>query len=678
VLSALLLVVALAMIKSVAHRSHAANHTRQQLTFEDRVAAQRAIEEVYWRRRIWPKNNPQPKPPLDHVMPDAAIRAKVEDHLRKSAALDIYWQRPITPDELQAEIGRMARQSKQPDALGELWAALGNDPLLVAECLARPLLADRLLRERYAADERFHGESRRRAEAELNWPDAAHRLREMSGEYREVEWRLVEDAAQREVTARDGVVALQPAEWRAQMERLQRMFDPAPDGVPQYRFRRKGLVNEPLPPEGGTTNAVSPRLLPLGQVSALQEDEERRYAAAVLEQSARRVKVAMVEWRKAAFDEWWGRVKAEMAMDVAAASGEYRLPEIEAQPGSCFTDAWRFTSQTGAPSARANHTAVWTGSEMIVWGGLTGSGEVNTGGRYNPATNSWSAANTADAPIARSRHTAVWTGSEMIVWGGENINSIFGTGGRYNPASDTWGTTNTTGAPTPRRMHTAVWTGSEMIVWGGFVATGGRYNPTTNTWITTSTTGAPTARVFAIGSQGAVWTGREMIIWGGSVDLDPMSGRPNDGGRYNPATDMWTATNTVGAPTARDLHTAVWTGSEMIIWGGRVNSFDYLATGGRYNPTTNTWTATSTTGTPGERVAHTAVWTGSEMIIWGGSPIFDPPRGGRYNPMTDTWLATSLDSHGKSLLNIFRQKTFWNPCVYWLSGLNGVNLIVEI
>ena len=54
------------------------------LNLEERVEAQRAIEEVYRRHRIWPKENPTPKPPLSAVMPDAAIRAKVEDYLKKS------------------------------------------------------------------------------------------------------------------------------------------------------------------------------------------------------------------------------------------------------------------------------------------------------------------------------------------------------------------------------------------------------------------------------------------------------------------------------------------------------------------------------------------------------------------------------------------------------------------
>src|SRR5262249_36518611 len=65
-------------------QGHAANHKSRQLTFEDRVAAQRAIAEVYHQRRIWPAEHEQPKPQLDEVLPDEAIRAKVEDYLRQS------------------------------------------------------------------------------------------------------------------------------------------------------------------------------------------------------------------------------------------------------------------------------------------------------------------------------------------------------------------------------------------------------------------------------------------------------------------------------------------------------------------------------------------------------------------------------------------------------------------
>ena len=72
---------------------------------------------------------------------------------------------------------------------------------------------------------------------------------------------------------------------------------------------------------------------------------------------------------------------------------------------------------------------------MIVWGGWAFA-FYNTGGKYNPVTDSWTATSTADAPNARFRHTAVWTGSEMIVWGGEDNANDLSTGGRYNPAND--------------------------------------------------------------------------------------------------------------------------------------------------------------------------------------------------------------------------------------------------
>jgi hypothetical protein len=100
-------------------------------------------------------------------MSQAQLERKVEDYLRNSQALEDYWQRPITADQLQAEMERMASHTKQPGVLREIFAALGNDPFVIAECLARPVLAERLIAELYAHDQRFHGELKRRAEAEL-------------------------------------------------------------------------------------------------------------------------------------------------------------------------------------------------------------------------------------------------------------------------------------------------------------------------------------------------------------------------------------------------------------------------------------------------------------------------------------------------------------------------------
>src|ERR1700758_2573627 len=116
--------------------------TQRTLSFAERVSYQRAIEDVYWRHRIWPKERPGPKPSLHAVMSQAQLEKKVADYLRKSQALEDYWRRPITAEQLQAEMDRMAKHTKQPEVLRELFEALGNDPFVIAECLARPALGE--------------------------------------------------------------------------------------------------------------------------------------------------------------------------------------------------------------------------------------------------------------------------------------------------------------------------------------------------------------------------------------------------------------------------------------------------------------------------------------------------------------------------------------------------------
>src|SRR6266853_3949136 len=93
-------------------KAKAANPAVAGLTFADRVAYQRAIEEVYWRHRIWPTERRDPKPSLNAVMSQEQLETKVTDYLRKSQALENYWHRPITAEQLQAEMDRMAKNSR--------------------------------------------------------------------------------------------------------------------------------------------------------------------------------------------------------------------------------------------------------------------------------------------------------------------------------------------------------------------------------------------------------------------------------------------------------------------------------------------------------------------------------------------------------------------------------------
>jgi hypothetical protein len=67
---------------------------------------------------------------------------------------------------------------------------------------------------------------------------------------------------------------------------------------------------------------------------------------------------------------------------------------------------------------------------------------VQTSGRLRPPL----------MPPEREGHMAIWTGSEMIVWGGVGYYGVLNTGGRYNPSPDSWTLTSLTNAPTRIEM----------------------------------------------------------------------------------------------------------------------------------------------------------------------------------------------------------------------------------
>ena len=600
-----------------------ANVSQRTLTFAERVAYQQAIEDVYWRHRIWPKEHRNPKPSLDAVMTQTQLEKKVVDYLRKSQALEDFWHRPITADQLQGEMDRMAKRTRQPEVLRELFQALGDDPFVIAECLVRPALADRLLATWYSYDQRMHDGLKRRAESELQVRPSLDQMRQLSGNYSETELLKADTGYEENRHALRQRVELNSRKWNGTVRKSAAMFGRSPVGA--------GVS----PAKAATLTQIK-----IGVLSPLQEDETRFYATAVLEKTDQRLTLATVSWLKESLELWLARSESQVRTETKTQNPGYTLPMVLEGTG-CLDNTW--TTTAGPPDGRYGHTALWTGSEMIIWGG----GEYfiypylfvrNTGARYNPSTDTWTATNATNAPTGRVSQTAVWTGTDMIIWGGaDGLFSVTNTGGRYNANSDSWTATSTINAPTARVGHVAVWTGSEMIVWGGTgpLDTGGKYNPNTDSWTTTSTTNAPTARYGAT----AIWTGSEMVLWGGTDDLTGL----NTGGRYNPSTNSWTPTSTSNAPTGRYEHAAVWTETEMIIWGGYdVDNNLYLNTGGKYNPTSNTWVATSTTNAPPGLALHRAVWTGSLMIVWGGfDQVTISNAGGRYNPATNSWTATS-------------------------------------
>ena len=635
------------------------------LTFEERVAARRAVEEVYWKHRIWPTDNPGPKPPFEAVLPDAAIRAMVEDELRRSPE--------VSTAQLQAEVDRMVARTRAPRILSELFEALGHDPVLIAETLARPALA---------GASGVPTEELRSQAIELPYldPNAVGCTDDL--------WRDIESAPSSRADVAAVWTGTEMIVWGGDIGNVYRntggRYNPATDrwtptsrtGAPSPRSEVRAVwTGSRMIVWGGTNGTV----LRDGAIYDPVADTWTAMNATGAPLGGNRNSAV---WTGTRMIAWGGRQTSAATTNTGASY----------DPGA---NTWTAITTTGAPTVREAHTAVWTGTHMIVWGGVssnTGSAALATGGRYDPSTNTWAATATTGAPAARRLHTSAWAPErgEMIVWGGLSaLNAYLNSGARYDPIGNTWTALTTTGAPSVRGSHAAAWTGSRLVIWGGNPrnANGGQYDPAANTWTPTSTVGAPTQRdlmgyVWApelgqllvwggtapgyLGNGGrytpatdtwtpisgnvaqartnhaGVWTGVEMIVWGGE---GATTGQYlADGARYNLATDTWLPLP--ASPLAgRYVPTAVWTGTEMIVWGGGIAGGTTTNTGARYNPASNSWTLTSTTGAPTARSYHTAVWTGSVMIVWGGGTAgVGTSTGGRYNPATNTWAATATTS----------------------------------
>ncbi len=306
-----------------------------------------------------------------------------------------------------------------------------------------------------------------------------------------------------------------------------------------------------------------------------------------------------------------------------------------------------------------NYSPIWTGTELIIWGGDLSGAYTNTGWKYNPSTDTWTAMSTTNAPSARSLYSAVWTGSVMIVFGGYN-GSALNNGAKYDPVANTW--SPITGLPSGVYVHSAVWNGTDMLIFGGndgfsFINSGYIYNLASDSWTSMSLAGIPTPRYL----HSAVWTGSGMIIWGGYDGASALStGAYYTGGVWLPMT---------AGPGSRFNHSTVWTDTEMIIWAGQSNGVNYFNDGMKYNPVTNSWTTISPTNAPAIRAAHSTVWTGTEMMVWGGTNTTYPNTGGIYNYANDTW--TEMSTINAPTGRMKAASFYTNSKMYVWGGYNG-------
>lgn len=205
--------------------------------------------------------------------------------------------------------------------------------------------------------------------------------------------------------------------------------------------------------------------------------------------------------------------------------------ESDAWSYDIATDTWTTLPRSGLAN-RDREAIVWTGSELIVWsGGNAHQGGIppyDDGAVFDPAVGAWHPM--ADAPIsARIGAAAVWTGDEMVVWGGPSCPEPYiscnevGYGAAYDPATDSWRAIaeppfRSGPSPAIYWYPAAVWNGTEMVAFaqpGNFPnPDAANYDPTINRW--TGIAAKFPASVREVVGRGSVlgseWTGDGAIF----------------------------------------------------------------------------------------------------------------------------------------------------------------------
>jgi N-acetylneuraminic acid mutarotase len=264
-------------------------------------------------------------------------------------------------------------------------------------------------------------------------------------------------------------------------------------------------------------------------------------------------------------------------------------------------NAWRrLPAPFSASGYPGNWNAVWTGEEMLVLG------DVNQA--YDPESNRWR--RFPFAPAGRAG-IARWTGRELVEWGGGCCGDVSSDGAAYDSSKNTW---RKIALPPVGGQQSPVgaWTGKELVILPGRdpegnSVDGAAYDPAKDTWRALGSKPEP-----ALGAS-AFWDGHRVLVVGGSR----AHGLATNGIAYDPKTNR---SRRIAQSSGRVGAAIVWTGRRLLVWGGKTfpGATVALRHGLSYEPIGNRWAPLSESPLPG-RVDPTAVWTGRELIVWGGS-----------------------------------------------------------
>ncbi|HEX5824912.1 MAG TPA: hypothetical protein VFY18_10685, partial [Candidatus Limnocylindrales bacterium] len=282
-------------------------------------------------------------------------------------------------------------------------------------------------------------------------------------------------------------------------------------------------------------------------------------------------------------------------------------------PEFVIPGTWRATKLPPI-DGRIDHAMVWTGTEAVVWGGVSSSSEPGhsvfdgtlprNGAAYDPAKDRWRII--PNAPIqGRSFPVMAWTGQEVVVFGGWVGETTRLDGAAWDPTSNAW-----------RKIATSPLTGKEPIgAWLDdrlYVVTSNAaaaYDPATDRWTT-----LPAAPIRTGWQTAAVAAGRLFVIAFG----DGATGSPQ-WAVLDPATGTWSHGD---APID-----AMEAGIGFAGAGDLIVSTDHGAT---FDPLTGVWGSSG----PCPGVSAGTVWTGGYLLGVTGAWRFDecwqlppaPPR----------------------------------------------------
>lgn len=380
---------------------------------------------------------------------------------------------------------------------------------------------------------------------------------------------------------------------------------------------------------------------------------------------------------------------------------ETRVTTVDeiSQPDPCrYSSVFAVESPSGCAQSfapRAGHLSIWTGNELIIYGGSSGTYEgsgLATGLAFDPADGSWRDLPPSPAVVAswpgfhgfwtgevllvlgrvldddRSRilvqsynpeaetwsvsaplpaddaalGAAVWTGNEIVMAGGE-LNGPDDRAWAYRPDTGEWRALPDPGLK-PVEGMAGVWNGSEAIFIGGYSGAGGSegvaYNPAAGQWRQL----APSPSSQSIQGHELFWTGEVVIVASGNAGPEHRSSLSI----YDPVFDSWRSSAPIPISAAESLG-ADWTGTELILWGGygtygspEDDGDNVYGDGAAYDPVTDTWRVLPPSPLT-DRCQHTATWTATTLVVFGGLEQCGDPNvlaqgtAAAYDPSTDSW-----------------------------------------